>query len=456
MVNNDIIINELETKAEFILELKRRTRPKRPLVIEFCGSPKSGKTTSMNALNIFLKRNGFRTMVLTEKASICPVPNKEDYLFNVWTISSTIAELVEKITLNPCEIDVIMCDRGIFDSICWFQWMLNRKHMDKESYESLIKYLTMDKWKTVIDLIFMFSCSPGKSIEREHKDLLTKKPGSIMNEIVLSDYVSAMLATRQKYSNSFRCIRDIDTSNLDFSQTNYKVTLSTLDGILEVIEEKIACVNKKEISDITKINGMKPFSNSGFLVNVKIEYIRRDTAEGSNDYFQLIPIAVIMTESRVLAVRKTKNSIGSKDSSESDRQLLYVGGHVRSEDELTDNTNIDTVKTALIREVNEEIGLNISLDDNEPIAIYDNSNEKSARHIAICFKFITKDIRPEKLSLDNYEFSRIGNNQSKKSIELLSFNEPKVERMEAWSKFIYYNILSNSQQGVLFEEKDMK
>lgn len=39
-------IGELERLAAHILELKRRVRPRRPIVIEFSGSPKSGKNYS--------------------------------------------------------------------------------------------------------------------------------------------------------------------------------------------------------------------------------------------------------------------------------------------------------------------------------------------------------------------------------------------------------------------------
>ena len=67
---------ELEDLASDILQLKKTYRQRRPIVIEFCGCPKSGKTSCVNSLNIFLKRNGFNTSVLTERANVCPVPNE--------------------------------------------------------------------------------------------------------------------------------------------------------------------------------------------------------------------------------------------------------------------------------------------------------------------------------------------------------------------------------------------
>ncbi len=63
-------ILRLEELAQDVLTLKKIHRQRRPIVIEFCGSPKAGKTSSINSLNIFLKRNGFKTVVLSERARI--------------------------------------------------------------------------------------------------------------------------------------------------------------------------------------------------------------------------------------------------------------------------------------------------------------------------------------------------------------------------------------------------
>ena len=56
-------IAELERLAKEVLRLKSEREQRRPLLIEFCGSPKSGKSTTINSLNIFLKRNGFKTIL---------------------------------------------------------------------------------------------------------------------------------------------------------------------------------------------------------------------------------------------------------------------------------------------------------------------------------------------------------------------------------------------------------
>ena len=79
------LIKELQKLAEEVLTLKQEHRQKRPIVIEFSGSPKAGKTSCINSLEIFLKRNGFSVSIVQERASVCPVSDKQSPMFNLWT-----------------------------------------------------------------------------------------------------------------------------------------------------------------------------------------------------------------------------------------------------------------------------------------------------------------------------------------------------------------------------------
>lgn len=71
------MIQELKEKAGKVKLLKETHRKRRPIIIEFSGSPKAGKTSCINSLRQFLKRNGFEVEVIQERASICPVSDKQ-------------------------------------------------------------------------------------------------------------------------------------------------------------------------------------------------------------------------------------------------------------------------------------------------------------------------------------------------------------------------------------------
>jgi len=67
----------------------------RPFVIEFCGTPKSGKSTAVDTISRFFRRQNLRVAVVTERAEICPINNKKDIRFNVWTSCTSLLKMLE-------------------------------------------------------------------------------------------------------------------------------------------------------------------------------------------------------------------------------------------------------------------------------------------------------------------------------------------------------------------------
>src|SRR6266705_538189 len=114
---------DLQLRAERAAE--RFGSARRPIVLEFAGVPKAGKTSTIGALQAFLKRCGFRVEVVVERASVCPIRDKRHFNFNVWTACTTLSQLLEKTQLpgRPEDPDLLIIDRGLFDAICWLRMM---------------------------------------------------------------------------------------------------------------------------------------------------------------------------------------------------------------------------------------------------------------------------------------------------------------------------------------------
>src|SRR5438552_13317623 len=108
--------SDLQLRAEAICA-RFKNKARRPVVIEFSGSPKAGKTTIVNHLAGFLKRCGFRTKIVVERAGICPIRDKKDSAFNIWTLCHSLAALLEDTQEPPApnDPDILILDRGIFD-----------------------------------------------------------------------------------------------------------------------------------------------------------------------------------------------------------------------------------------------------------------------------------------------------------------------------------------------------
>lgn len=67
-----------------------------PIVVEFAGTPKSGKSTNIDVLNHFLRRSEFKVAAPTEGVSKrTPYNLKSDLMaYNSWALCYAISELL--------------------------------------------------------------------------------------------------------------------------------------------------------------------------------------------------------------------------------------------------------------------------------------------------------------------------------------------------------------------------
>lgn len=427
-------IKGLEKLASEVLKLKQDREQRRPLLIEFCGSPKSGKSTTITSLNIFLKRNGFKTVVLTERASVCPIENKTHPFFNIWTLTSAVSEIVKNLEQGESRIDIIISDRGLFDALCWFEWLntnptSNAPYLDNESSKHLENFVLMDMWLSYLDLIYVFQVSPETSIKREYANLLTEKRGSIMQEPVLQGFIKATDSVIKKHGNKFRDVQKIttDTEETDNNPNNvsYDVTSNILKNLRNLLIEKIGFIDykfkEKLRAGITDINVLK---------KEKLKFNNRDKVE-SQELLQPIPIAVITNPQRnkVLVVKKSGKRTSS-NSPERDKLLLYIGGHVRVEDEKEEM--LQTIEKALHREIQEEIGESISVQNSLPFIIYTPVSIKSSKHFAICY-LIEMDLEDKRFKLTSDEFvMKTGTSKSGHILEVKEIISGNYA-LESWS-----------------------
>lgn len=439
-------IQELKESAARVKEFIGKYRKRRPIVIEFSGVPKSGKTSSINSLMQFLKRNDFKVKVLQESASVCPVNDKHSPMFNLWTACDSIRALVGELESDRTKYDVIIIDRGIFDSMCWFEWLLENDKIENAMKKAMDTFLTMEELTSYIDIVFVYKATPEKSIEREYATLLTDVPGSIMNKEVLSEYLIAIDSTIEnaRKKKIFRKIEVIDTSERTQDVVGVKVTKTVLDILMEMLDESIGYIEMPEkIKE--KFEGHY-FLNYGEIVelgglDLKPNFIQRAVLENNNTFVQIVPIAVFKeaVTGEVLIVRKPPKATSEK-SVERDRILPYVGGHIRKEDVNGKNEKslLEICKTTLKREVREELGIAISLDDIRPDFIYVRDGSKSDLHMAVCF-LIREKKETMKVRMDSGELLT----NRGKSISG-TFITPDIEDkyLNSWGKIIldrYFN-----------------
>src|SRR5579872_6446963 len=137
------VVTELETQIASIrhhLLLDKR----RPFIVEFAGTPKSGKTTTINALHQLLKRNDVTVRTFQERASVAPLVDKGTAFFNTWVTCATLNGVIE--ALEDEKLDVLILDRGLFDGLVWIDWQEKTHRVSSQEAKQFRRFVLTPRW----------------------------------------------------------------------------------------------------------------------------------------------------------------------------------------------------------------------------------------------------------------------------------------------------------------------
>ena len=206
--------DELRERADSILNRLRGNPPEQPVFVEFCGSPKSGKSTCIDIVAHFFRRVGFNVLAPTEGASKrTPYYLKSNLTaFNAWSSCYALMHVLEGL-YHSDQYHVAILDRGLFDALVWFELLTSDNEITPDDRDRVHQFLLIDKWRSAINSVFLFKADPGTSMERENQDKLIEDFGRAMNPEFLSRLNDAYESIRSKYSGRFPEFEVIDTSN---------------------------------------------------------------------------------------------------------------------------------------------------------------------------------------------------------------------------------------------------
>ncbi len=439
-------MSDLQIRAQNAAKRFAETARK-PIVIEFAGVPKAGKTTTLGQLQSFLKRCGFRVEVVIERASVCPIRDKKHANFNVWTACTTLAQILEK-TQDPPRIDdphILILDRGLFDSISWLTFMERLERVRTEDRKTIEKFLLIDDWKERITGVIVMTASPQDAMEREKGFLKVEgSKGSIMNLDVLQGMLENTRETADRLKRDFR-LYTIDTSSGDTKNNPQRTAETVVDIVLSLIEEELqediltlpkgAIENlfqgKIVLDSLKAITLSKLFGQSG-------EFHPREEVEENQQLVQALPVVVVRNKSGdVLRLRRREKS---EQKILHEKIVIWAGGHVRKEDA----KNGDSLIQCALRELQEELRLNLEGKDLTLIgAIYADVGESTSRHVALVYEWraATDDVA---VALSSAEFfERRGTSLSGKfvSVEELADCIESKRMTEIWSQGIVTELL---------------
>lgn len=393
-----IVKSPLQVRAEEAA--KRFGNARKPIVFEFAGVPKAGKTSTIGAIHGFLKRCGFKVQVVAERAAVCPIKDKTHPNFNVWTVCTTLVEILEKTQDPPREDDpqILILDRGLFDSLCWLTLMEKLGRVRHREYQILENFLKIDDWRKRISAVFVMTVSPADALKREAGLLPVEidqggiKEGSVMNRSMLDLILKTTAETAERMKSEFR-VYQIETSLENVKEPAKKVAERVAGMAIDVIEEHL----QEDIlwlpkSDIMSAFGGKKFIPSDEAAALVTRFLKegkygpRDEVEKDKTRIQALPVVVVRNKSGDVLCLKRKEK--SQENPLNEKVVVWAGGHVRKEDQL----NGQTLVQCALREVREELRLSLDPEELElKGGVYSElGGERTQKHVGLVYEWRAK------------------------------------------------------------------
>ncbi len=207
-----------------------------PVVVEFAGSPKAGKTTTIDIVEHFFKRMGFKVWAPTEGAAKrTPYHLKRDLVaFNTWTLNYAVSEMLVAY-YNVDHHNLVILDRGPFDSLAWMRLLQEKEehHISEDELVVFERFALHPRWSKLIARLYVFTCDPDLSLKRETESKLTLRTGTAMNAPMLSD-----LLRQYKRIEEELCDYPLKSISTSASTTPKGTSLEVANDMLQILEDR--------------------------------------------------------------------------------------------------------------------------------------------------------------------------------------------------------------------------
>ena len=221
-----------EELVELNSDIQKLSIKKRPYLIEFLGSARSGKSTTIELIADVFRKNGLKVSVVDEETVKLTktINENRNQIMQVNSLDYTNNVIEEKVVLydsyNEFDADIVIFDRGINDEFIWL-YTFGASSEKLEEYHNKLK----DRY---VDTLILLTCDIEVSLKRKYFNSLSVLPNKWTNPETLSKYLEGL----KKVSNYFEN-HAVSKCYIDSTQEEkIKIAIQVCRQIIEDISAK--------------------------------------------------------------------------------------------------------------------------------------------------------------------------------------------------------------------------
>ena len=229
------IRKRLHAQKEELKKLKAFSNLKKPFVIEFSGTPRTGKTSVIKSFTDFLTKGGFSVEMIEEfttskyyKENIQPLyqkgPIQELYL----KINEEVSRELEH--AQKTGKDVIIIDRSLNDRQIWNDRGYHKGQIQEEIYQEL-QETNSNLSKEYIDFLILTYTDPLTALKRDYRASLALEKRRFINEENLREYNESLRRMRNRLNNNVKKSLFLDTTSIGIEEETIQIASEILPAI---------------------------------------------------------------------------------------------------------------------------------------------------------------------------------------------------------------------------------
>jgi len=232
----------LHSQKVELQNLKKLCKLPKSFVIEFCGTPRTGKTTVLKNLYDFFKKGGFSVNFIEELTTskyykeILLLQMKDMPIdeLNIAIVREAEKQLREAIAKKD---DIILIDRSLNDRAIWNYRRFARNDMTEEQYRKITEHYSAVS-RELIDMLIISYVDSQTSLKRDYISSLALEERSFLNKENIDGYNQSMEQSMKIFGQSVDSIYRLDTTDV-----------SPRDSSILIVENIMPVMRKKYIKE---------------------------------------------------------------------------------------------------------------------------------------------------------------------------------------------------------------